>query len=243
VAIASDGELYGHHQTFRDLFLDRLVAPDGAVPDRGFDVVSLARATIEHDGAPHPEIRIRERTSWSCHHGVLRWSGECECAHDGRWKAPLRAAFERLAGAIDTLTETLAGGIAGAADIWGARDRYVDVVIGAEEADAFAARELGKLADADERRRLLDVLEAQRWRLAMFSSCGWFWEDPWRPETRQVMRCAARAARLIDEHAGTTLEHRLLADLETLSSPSLGVDGATIYRHALAEIGQPPPHA
>jgi Domain of unknown function (DUF3536)/Glycosyl hydrolase family 57 len=243
VAIASDGELYGHHQAFRDLFLDRLVAPDGVVPDREFDVVSLARATIEHDRAPHPEIRIRERTSWSCHHGVLRWSGECECAHDGRWKAPLRAAFERLAGAIDTITETLAGDIPGAVDIWGARDRFVDVVIGAEEADAFAARELGKRAGADDRRRLLDVLEAQRWRLAMFSSCGWFWEDPWRPETRQVMRCAARAVRLIDGHAGTTLEHRLLADLETLTSPSLGADGATIYRHALSEIGQPPPHA
>ena len=29
VSIASDGELYGHHQSFRDLFLDRLVAPEG----------------------------------------------------------------------------------------------------------------------------------------------------------------------------------------------------------------------
>jgi len=242
VAIASDGELYGHHQSFRDLFLDRLVAPDQEISDRGFDAVSLSRATVERDGTEHPEIKIRERTSWSCHHGVLRWSGECPCAHDGRWKAPLRAAFERLAGAIDTVTDGLAADIPGAIDIWGARDRYVDVVIGAEEADAFAARELGPLADAAARRRLLDILEAQRWRLAMFSSCGWYWDDPWRPETRQVMRCAARAVRIMDGHAGTTLEHRLVADLATLSSPALGVDGATIYRHALAEIGQPPPH-
>ena len=57
------------------------------------------------------------------------------------------------------------------------------------------------------------------------------------------MRCAARAVRIIDPHAGGTLERRLLADLETLVSPSTGVDGATIYRHALAEVGQPPPHA
>jgi hypothetical protein len=243
VAIASDGELYGHHQAFRDLFLDRLVAPDPDLPDRGFDVVSLSRATREHEGAPHPTIRIRERTSWSCHHGVLRWSGECPCAHDGRWKAPLRAAFERLAGAIDSLTDALAEAIPGPVDIWGARDRYVDVVIGAEDRDAFAARELGPGAGADDRTRLLDMLEAQRWRLAMFSSCGWFWDDPWRPETRQVMRCAARAVRIVDGLAGTALERRLLADLETFVSPSLGVDGATVYRHALSEVGQPPPHA
>ena len=109
------------------------MAPEGELPDRGFDVVPLARATREHEGSPHPEIRIRERQPWSCHHGVLRWSGECPCAHDGRWKAPLRAAFERLAGAIDTVTERLAEDIVGAIDIWGTRDRYVDVIIGAEE--------------------------------------------------------------------------------------------------------------
>ena len=92
LVIASDGELYGHHQTFRDLFLHRLVAPSETTQDRGYDVVTLAAVAEEAAGHPHPEIRIRDRTSWSCHHGVLRWSGECPDAADGRWKAPLRAA-------------------------------------------------------------------------------------------------------------------------------------------------------
>ena len=48
------------------------------------------------------------RTSWSCHHGIHRWSGECACAPDGRWKAPLRAALERLAAGIDVVTERVA---------------------------------------------------------------------------------------------------------------------------------------
>lgn len=241
MAIASDGELYGHHQTFRDLFLDRLVAPDEAIPDRGFDVVTLAQAVTRPEGHLHPEIRIRERTSWSCHHGVLRWSGECPCAHDARWKGPLRVAFERLAGAIDTVSEALARELPGLHDVWAARDAYVDVVIGAKTPDAFAVEQLGEASSAPDRERLLGLMEAQRWRLAMFSSCGWFWEDPWRLETRQVLRCAARAVRIVDEHAETRLERRLVADLATLVSPSLGVDGATIYRHALSEIGQPPP--
>ncbi|MEI7745119.1 MAG: DUF3536 domain-containing protein [Chloroflexota bacterium] len=243
LVIASDGELYGHHQTFRDLFLDRLVAPGEEFLDRGFDVVTLARIAEAPEEHAHPEIRINDRSSWSCHHGVLRWSGECPCAHDGRWKGPLRAAFERLAGAVDTVTEAMAAGLPGIESLWAVRDQYVDVVVGAEEPEAFAIRVLGDRSSAEDRRRLLDILDAQRWRLAMFSSCGWFWEDPWRQETRQVMRCAAKAARIVDGHAGTHLEQRLVADLSSLVSPSLGIDGATIYRHTLSEIGQPPPHA
>lgn len=241
VVIASDGELYGHHQTFRDLFLRRLVAPVAGTPDRGFDVVTLGSVLRDSAGHPHPEIRIRDRTSWSCHHGVLRWSGECADAPDGRWKGPLRAALERLAGGIDTISESLARGMPGLDDIWAARDRYVDVVLGVTTPDAFAAGELGPRSTASERRRLLDLLEAQRWRLAMFASCGWFWADPSRPETHLVLRAAARAVRLVDGQAGTDLERRLVADLGLFESGALGIDGATIYRQALGEAGQPPP--
>jgi hypothetical protein len=75
----------------------------------------------------------------------------------------------------------------------------------------------------------------------MFASDGWYWDDPIRPETRQVLRAAARAARIADEVAGpgSRLEGRLVADLAGLSSPSRGLDGAAIYRMALADIGQP----
>ena len=241
--VASDGELYGHHQPFRDLFLQRLVAPDPAHPDRGFDVVDLATAVAEREGHPHPLIRVRDRTSWSCHHGVARWSGECPDVADGRWKAPLRAAFDRLAGAIDAVTDRVARDLPGDVDPWAARDRFVDVVIGAAEPEAFAAGTLGARAGAADRRRLLHLMEAQRWRLAMFASDGWYWDDPARPETRQVLRAAARAVRLVDGLAGTTLERRLVDDLTTLRSPHLGIDGATIYRQSLSEVGQPPPHA
>jgi hypothetical protein len=55
------------------------------------------------------------------------------------------------------------------------------------------------------------------------------------------MRAAARAARLVDTRAGTRLEARLVEDLGLLVSPGHDVDGATIYRQALAEVGQPPP--
>jgi len=46
---------------------------------------------------------------------------------------------------------------------------------------------------------------------------------------------------LVDGLAGTSLERRLVADLALFSSPSSGLDGAAIYRTALADVGQPAP--
>jgi Domain of unknown function (DUF3536)/Glycosyl hydrolase family 57 len=237
--IATDGELYGHHQQFRDLFLQRLVAPDPATTERrGFDVVSLADALAEASAGPLPFVRIVARTSWSCHHGVARWSAECPDAFDGRWKGPLRAALERLAAGIDAASDGWLRARGAELDLWSLRDAYVDVVVGSMSAEAFGSRQLAPLA-LDDRARALALLEAQRWRLAMFASDGWYWDDPIRPETRQVLRSAARAVRLVDAELGTALEARFVADLWLFTSPSRGVDGAAIYRMALEEVGQP----
>ena len=233
--IATDGELYGHHQDFRELFLEQLLQPHGDGADRGFDIVPLAKVLTEPAGHLFRTIEIAERTSWSCHHGVLRWSGECPCAADARWKAPLRAALERLAAGIDVVSEALTARMPGAPDLWAARDAYVDVVIGALDEPAFAARWVGAADWAP----FLTLMEAQRWRLAMFASDGWYWDDPARPETASVMRAAARAARLVDGLMPSGLERRLLADLALFSSPGHRIDGAEIYRRALAEVGQP----
>ena len=241
VVIATDGELYGHHQPFRELFLQRLVQPSPDGTPRGFDIVPLAEALTEPPGRPFRGIQVTERTSWSCHHGVLRWSGECPCASDGRWKGPLRAAMERLAAGIDVITAQVSAGLPGSPDPWAARDAYVDVVIGAEDGATFAARWLAGSSGARASRvaAFLSIMEAQRWRLAMFASDGWFWDDPARPETASVLRAAARAARLVDGLVRTDLERRLVADLALFTSPGHRVDGAEIYRQALAAVGQP----
>ena len=74
--------------------------------------------------------RLRERTSWSCHHGIERWAAGCGCVPDGRWKGPLRTALERLAGGVDAATDHLVRELPGAPDPWAARDASVDVVLG-----------------------------------------------------------------------------------------------------------------
>ncbi|HEX9045344.1 MAG TPA: DUF3536 domain-containing protein [Candidatus Limnocylindrales bacterium] len=253
VLVATDGELYGHHQKFRDLFLQHLVAPGPNERDRGFDIVGLAEA-IEASPQPFPAARIRERTSWSCHHGVARWGWECPDAHDGRWKAPLRAALTRLATAVDAAAgrRLAEAGV----ELGPARDAYVDVVLGVVPAEAFVARlatasgagpaatagtagtAATKLPAGIDAATILDLLEAERWRLAMFASDAWFWEDPIRPETKEVLRFAARAARLVDRRAGTRLEEAFIEDLHLFHSPSAHLDGAAIYGIALEEVGE-----
>jgi hypothetical protein len=231
VLVATDGELYGHHQKFRDLFLQHLVSPGATERDRGFDIVGLAEA-IEASPLPFPAARIRERTSWSCHHGVARWGWECADAHDGHWKAPLRAALTRLATAVDAVAGRLLADAG--VELAAARDAYVDVVVGAVTPEAFVA----ELAVGDGK-RVLELLEAERWRLAMFSSDAWFWDDPIRGETKQVLRFAARAARIADALAGTALEEAFVEDLALFHSPSAHLDGAAIYGIALEEVGEP----
>jgi hypothetical protein len=236
--IATDGELYGHHQKFRDLFLARLVNPGPEVPDPGFDVTTVGRMVGGAPAALFPATQIAERTSWSCHHGVLRWYAECPDASDGRWKGPLRVALERLASAIDTVASGLAADFMDPAALWQARDEYVDVIFGAELAANFAKGRLPVATD-EQRAGFLALMEAERWRLAMFASDGWFWGDPIRLETKHVLLCAAKAVRSVDGLAGTDLEARLVGDLSLFVSPSRRIDGAAIYEEALAEAGQP----
>jgi hypothetical protein len=244
-AIATDGELYGHHQPFRELFLARLAAWRYV----GFQVTTIGDALAAETRLT--AAAVRERTTWSCHHGVARWSAECPDAADGRWKQPLRAAFDRLAAAIDAVSEREARSLG--VDLWDARDRWVDAVSEYVEEDAAVERLLADAVngaparasqaarDASARDSVKTLLRAQQSRLAMYASDAWFWEDPSRSETLQSLRFAGHAVRLVDAAADTSLERAFVDDLRALRSPRTGADGAALYGLALEVVGQPPP--
>lgn len=248
VTIATDGELYGHHQAFRELFLDRLLSlGDGlatTTPGAVMDATDLA--SLE-------PVSLREPSSWSCHHGVARWYGECPDVADGRWKRPLRQAFDRLAAGIDLAVEARFRELG--LDLWELRSGYVDVAAGYAEPAVWLDEQLKGPSHGRSRPPLLgaeglvlDLLGAVTARLQMFASDGWFWGDPRRLETAQVLRSAAFAARTVDARLGTTLEDGLVADLAAVGAPDVPDDvvaalrslrtGDQIYRAALAEVGQ-----
>ncbi|MBX3031544.1 MAG: DUF3536 domain-containing protein [Chloroflexi bacterium] len=235
--ICTDGELYGHHQPFRDLFLERLLT-DAAL-DGGYRVRTPGAWVASLDVSALPETRIEDRTSWSCHHGVGRWAAECGCARDGRWKAPLRQAFDRVAMAIDLVTEGRLGDLG--IDTWAARDRYVDVASGFVAPDDWVTAELARAGVSEPgpeaRDTLAALMRAQASRLAMFASCGWFWEDATRPEVAQVLRFAGHATRTVDRTCGTRLEDGLADELAAVPVGPQG-SGRELYRAAMAAIGR-----
>jgi len=210
VLIATDGELYGHHKPFRDMFLTHLLGVDAQ--QYGFEPVSLSRYL--HLYPPTREVAIRENTSWSCHHGVARWATGCTCTDgDSSWKGPLRAALTDLAHAADTLIVERASLLLG--QPWTAIDQSVLLQEGVLSNRAFwgvHARAAIRLSAEDI--ALLDSLAvAYAARQAMMTSCGFFFEDIDRIEPRIVLANARKVLVLVEEATGAALDEPFLAKL------------------------------
>jgi hypothetical protein len=230
--IASDGELYGHHQQFRDRFLARLV--NGASRNAGYFTSFPAAWLKLHP--PRLTMRIRQRTSWSCHHGVARWMGECGCTPgDGRWKAYLRQGLNRLAAAVDTLyvEQLLQLNI----NPWEIRNQYIHVLLGNTMLEELAGEIRGRRLDREQLDLLSSLLEAQRYRQQMFMSCGWFFEDFSRIEPRNNVAYAARAVHLIRVSTGIDLTTLATEDLRYVASQSTRLRGDMVFVDYLHRAG------
>ncbi len=229
---ATDGETYGHH------------TKEGA--DSLFSVLSKFQKTastpLTNYGAylekfpPAYEVEIRENSSWSCAHGIERWRSDCGCRVTGgsqSWRGPLRQALEWLAGEINQVYQQKASRYF--KDPWLARRDYIDLLCdpswGVRE--KFWDGHQSYFMDEIGRRQSLKFLEMQRFRMAMFTSCGWFFDDIAGLEARLVLRLAARALEMAKDF-GANVEEGFVARLAEAKSndPEAG-DGATIYRQIL----------
>ena len=212
LVVATDGETFGHHHRFGEMALAR-----------AFEVLSkIPGIHLESPGAflksspPAWEARIHENTSWSCPHGVERWKFDCGCRTGGepgwhqRWREPLRKALDRLRDALDERFEKECGRLA--LDPWDLRNRSVVLSFGAEPAKQWIRENLRNLADAD-RKVLLCLLESQRLRMAMYTSCAWFFNDVAGLETRLVLGFALRALELGAGGLESAIGKRFLEDL------------------------------
>lgn len=193
VAVATDGETFGHHHHFAERGIAYALAFEA--PRRRLAVGTPA--AFLRGSPPAMEAQVR-RSSWSCAHGVRRWHDDCGCTTgsspgwDQRWRAPLRAALDVLRDAATEVFERR--GAAVFADPWAARDAYGDVLCGATTVDELvAAHVTGDEVTA------LSLLESQRHAMAMYTSCGWFFADVAGLEAVQVLRHAARVVDLLRE--------------------------------------------
>jgi hypothetical protein len=226
--IASDGELYGHHQIFRDHFLAHLV--NGASTSAGIEPTYLARWLALYPA--RKPIAIRRDTSWSCHHGVLRWREECSCTPgDGVWKEHLRGAIDRLGLLIDQ--EYLYLTSPHIKDPWLLRNRYIQVVLGNVSAKELINEAAGLTLPEEENCRIQLLLKAQFERQRMFTSCGWYFEDFSRIEPRNNVAYAAQAVRLTRMAGGRDLSKQAMEDLQHVVSNRSGLRGDNLFQNQL----------
>jgi hypothetical protein len=209
IIAASDGELYGHHQPFRDKFLNYLM--NGALTKQDLEYTFPAKWLQDHE--VKQEVKIRENTSWSCMEGVLRWSGECSCTPDGRWKKPLRDLMNKTACLVDEQFEMTASDWL--KDPWLARDDFAGVFIGNISFDSWLSDHGKKQLSDIEKQRLRQLMNGQIERQRMFTSCGWFFEDFDRIEPRNNVRYAAHALVLTQVASG----HELISQVADVLKP------------------------
>ncbi len=197
VAVATDGETYGHHHRFGEVALAWLLHDLERRP--GVRVENFAAFLARHP--PRQELQLVAPTSWSCPHGVERWRSDCGCrlaperATQQRWRAPLRTALAWLAAELDARFEREGAELFG--DPWATRDAY-GVVVASDRARLapFAAQRMRRPGDARAVGRACELLELARNALRMFTSCGWFFDDVAGIEAVQILRYAARAIEL-----------------------------------------------
>ena len=232
VHIATDGETYGHHHAHGDMGL------------------AYALRTLESDGTAqltnygqflelHPpthEVRIIERTAWSCSHGLGRWTRSCGCSAGGRvgwdqaWREPLREALDWLRDAVADLWPARAGRLL--SDPWMARDAYIEVVLdrSSGNVDRFLSAHGAGSLSPDQQTQALELLELQRHAMLMYTSCGWFFDELSGLETVQVIQYAGRVVQLARDAMGIDLRDELLKRLAKAKSNTLEHrDGWHIY--------------
>ncbi len=231
VHCATDGESYGHHTKFGDMALAAALRQLEA--DRLAVLTNYGAFLAEHP--PAWEAEIHEATSWSCAHGIERWRADCGCRTRAdwhqRWRGPLRDALDWLRDQIDTFYEARAS--AHFKDPWEARDAYVDVILdrSPERLAAWLARHQRTALDGAAQVEARRLLEMQRNRLLMYTSCGWFFDEISAIEPVQILKYAAIAIQYFRDLGGGQLEAEFVRRLEAAPSnvPDFR-DGATVYR-------------
>jgi alpha-amylase/alpha-mannosidase (GH57 family) len=197
VNVATDGETYGHHFKFGDLALAYALGVEAK--QAGFLVTNYG----EYLDQQPPELAVEidnglegEGSSWSCAHGVSRWTRDCGCHTGGEagwnqaWRDPLRVALNFLRD--DAAVKFESSGSKFLSDAWAARNDYILVLLDESVREEFLVRHARRSLGEAEREHVFQLLEMQRSAFLMFTSCGWFFSDLAGIETIQVLRYAAR---------------------------------------------------
>ena len=230
--IATDGETYGHHYPHGDMAL--AYALDYLERNQLARITNYGEYLSLHP--PSQEVEVFEKTSWSCVHGISRWTSDCGCRSGGgngwnqQWRRPLRSALDWLRDELSPVYESRGGKLF--VEPWAARDDYIQVVLDRSQPskDAFFARHTIRPLSPEEQTQALRLLEMERHLQLMYTSCGWFFDELTGPATLQILQYAGRALQLSRQITGADREEDFLLRLQEAWSnvPSCG-NGRHVY--------------
>jgi hypothetical protein len=214
--LAMDAETFGHHLPESDRFLSHLLTV--AAAHEGFGVTSL-EYYLNLYGVTQT-ASVRERTSWSCSHGLQRWEQGCDCERSGGyqpWKEVLRHALNNLSQRAYELYEHGVQGVLLSAQA--ARDGYIGLHEGWLTEKAFwraYGQNHQKPANREQATQALLLLEAQYFLQQAYTSCAWYWESYTSGEVRIVLDAARRAMQLLFLATGSDLQDAFVQDLQSI---------------------------
>ena len=208
VSTATDGESFGHHHHFGEMAIAYALKK---IEDHKTARLTNYAEYLERFGSQW-EVDIHEKSSWSCAHGVERWRSDCGCrmnhaeGWNQKWRTVLRESFDALQESVDRAFELQTNGLL--KDPWQARNDYIQVMLDPSENQRkrFLGRQARKPLSAPEERKVWDLLEAEKFSLFMYTSCGWFFDDISGIEPVQVMKFALRAMELVQPYQDKDLE-------------------------------------
>jgi len=221
--IASDGELYGHHQQFRDKFLT-YITTEGA---ENHNLALTFPALWLQSHQPEATAKIQSNTSWSCFHGVERWRKECGCTPGAHWKMPLRVALDSIGQDIDQIYENW--GNEYVEDVWQLRNDFIHFVLREISKDELYKQHLRRKMNSSQERTLDLLLMAQFDRQKMFNSCGWFFEEFHRIEPQNNIAFCAKSVWLTEKASGIDLYQKSIDLLKNVRSEKTGLRGDTVF--------------
>ncbi len=180
---------------------------------------------------PTEYIKIKDKTSWSCHHGVSRWSTGCDCTPHSEWKNSLRKFIDRVSEIVNEVYQTEMSKYT--ADIWELRHQFIDVILDRKSKLTYIHQLIGSELDGFDELKLDNLLSAQYERQRMYTSCGWFFEDFDRIEPQNVIAYAAQAIYWTQQVSGKNYFSELQPLVREISSYNKKLNGEDVFSRFL----------
>jgi len=225
--IASDGELYGHHQPFRDHFLQYILNEGG--DKQGINWSWPGLWLLEHQ--PESFAILNEPTSWSCMHGVNRWFTECSCTPGAKWKRPFFNAMRQIAEWVDSVYFDQAKNFV--SDPWELRHQVIQVKFGNKTLQQLCSENGAPDLAEDDLTKLETLLKAQYECQRMFTSCGWFFEEFHRIEPQNNIAYAAKTIWLTQQATGEQIDPMIIKEMGAVHSEKTGLRADTVLSQTL----------